>query len=256
MSKVPLNQVYKESKTFEDYPHIKQTFDELTKLSVDHDFIRRHPDGGVSVKGRRYDDAVLFHSDVDFNDKVVCELGARDGIFGAWLTKFVKKIYVSDYFEEWGKGTDHDLGQIDYWTNLWTTVAEDPSRMVVETQDMTKLTYDDNMFDIVVSTSVIEHLYNQGDWDGDIRAIKEMARICKPGGIILLSTDIAKESKWVSGTFYYSVEDLFKRLIEPSGCVLRGEYNFDLDDPDNTAITSHNGYAPVSSVVFSLQKPE
>lgn len=128
--------------------------------------------------------------------------------------------------------------------------------MIMETQDMTQLTYPDNFFDIVVSTSVIEHLYNQKDWYGDMIAMKEMVRICKPGGIILLSTDMSKtESKWVSGTFYYNKEDLFKRLINHSGCELRGDYDFEFDNKDNDALTEHNGFGPVSSVVFSLRKP-
>jgi 2-polyprenyl-3-methyl-5-hydroxy-6-metoxy-1,4-benzoquinol methylase len=255
MTKTPLNQTYKTQKTFNEYPNIKKTFDELTMVSIDNNFYQMMPDGSMRVKGRRYDDAVLFNSDLSFRDKIVCDLGARDGIFGAWLTRFVKKIYISDYFEEWGKGTEHDLGQIDYWTDIWKRVAPHPERMVIEHQDMTKLTYPDNFFDIVISTSVIEHIYNQADWQGDTIAMKEMARICKPGGIILMSTDMAKESKWVSGTYYYSEEDLFKRLIEPSGCQLRGKYDFSIDHEDNDAITSHNGFGPVTSVVFSLKKP-
>lgn len=208
-------------------------------------------------KGRRYDDAVLFNSDVDFNGKVVCELGARDGIFGAWLTKYVDLIYISDYFEEWEKGTVNDLGQIDYWKNIWTRVAPNPEKMIIERQDMTKLSYPDNFFDIIVCTSVIEHLYNQVNWNGDMIAIKEMVRVCRPNGLILLSTDMSKtESKWISGTFYYSKKDLFERLIDYSGCTLRGCYDFDFDNPENNALTTHNGFGPVAPVIFSLKKPD
>jgi 2-polyprenyl-3-methyl-5-hydroxy-6-metoxy-1,4-benzoquinol methylase len=245
--KAPLNQVYQMKKTFEDYPEIKATFDEITGFSQKHNFVR--DDGWV--RGRRYDDAVLFHSGVDFEGKLVCDLGARDGIFGPWLTQFVNKIHVSDYFEQW-----EGLGDLAQWTNIWNTCAPRPDRMVCEHQDMTALTYPDNYFDIVISTSVIEHLYNQRENNGDTIAMKEMVRVCKPGGIILLSTDMAPTSRWVSGTYYYSYEDLFKRLIVPSGCTLRGDHAFDLNDPHCDAITEHNGFSPVSSVVFSLVKPK
>lgn len=254
-----LNQIYRMKKTFEQYPQIKDTFDEITNKCVAKGFYELDKDGLMRIKGRRYDDAVLYNSVLlngqDFNDKVVCDLGARDGIFGAWLTKYVKKIYISDYFEEWGKGTEYDLGQQQYWTKIWTEFADKPDKMVIETQDMTKLTFPDNFFDIVISTSVIEHIYNQCDWQGDTIAMKEMVRICKPGGLILLSTDMAKESKWVSGTFYYSEKDLFDRLITPSGCKIVGKYDFSMDHPDNDAISSHNGFGPVAPVVFTLQKP-
>jgi SAM-dependent methyltransferase len=254
-NKICLNQVYKQSKTFEDHPNIKATFDELDDISIKHKFFKYAPDGTEIIRGRRYDDAVLFNS-IDFKDKLVCDLGARDGIFGSYLTKVVKKIHVSDYFEEWGKGTEHDLGDIEYWTKIWQDAAFDKDKMVIEHQDMTKLTYPDNFFDIVVSTSVIEHIYNQCDWQGDMVAMKEMVRICKPGGIIALTTDIGLESRWVSGTHYYSKEDLFKRLIDYSGCTLRGDHDFDINHPDCDAITSHNDFAPVSAVIFTLQKPE
>lgn len=242
---IPLNQTYRMSRTFRDYPSIKKRFDEITQFSVDHGFVR--DDGWV--RGRRYDDAVLCEG-VDFKDKVVCDLGARDGILGAWLTQFdPTKVYVSDYFELWD-----GLGDLGHWTELWTRCAPKPEKLVCEHQDMTKLSYPDNFFDIVISTSVVEHLFNQADGQGDTLAMQEMARVCKPGGILLLSTDMAPESKWVSGTHYYSYDDLFSRLIEPSGCVLQGAHDFSLTDSECDAITEHNGFKPVSSVVFTLQK--
>lgn len=253
--RVPLNQIYKQKRTFREYPEIKKTYDEITKVSIDHKFRIDLHDNKYRAKGRVYDDAVLFNSGIDFNNKIVCDLGARDGIFGAWLTQFVKKIYISDYFELWEKGTKNDLGQIEYWSEIWNKVAKNPERMVIERQDMSKLTYGDNKFDIVVSTSVIEHMYPQADGNGDMKAIKEMARVCKPGGYILLSTDMSsKESKWVGGTYYYSKEDLFKRLIDHSGCELVGDYDFDFNSPDNDAMTTHAGFGPVSSVIFVLKK--
>lgn len=256
--KVPLNQIYRIKKTFEDYPEIKKTYDDITNVSVKSLFYRYNEHGQRVVKGRRYDDAVLFNSNVDFNGKIVCELGARDGIFGAWLTQFVDKIYISDYFEEWGKGTKDDLGQMEEWTDIWNRAAPNPERMVIERQNMISLPYDDNTFDIVVSTSVIEHLYPQHQYRGDTLAVQEMARICKPGGIILLSTDMCteRESKYIGGTLYYSEKDLFERLIHPSGCKLRGEYDFKFGHPDNDAEDKHGDYGPVCSIVFSLEKPK
>jgi 2-polyprenyl-3-methyl-5-hydroxy-6-metoxy-1,4-benzoquinol methylase len=202
--KVSLNQTYKEKKTFADYPEIKLTYDEITKFTIENDFIDHKKDS--RLKGRRYDDAVLFHC-ADFNDKVVCEIGARDGVFSSWLTKFVKKIYVTDYFESWGKGTSIDLGQIEYWTEIWKKCAYNKDKLQIETQDVTNLTYPDNFFDIVICTSVIEHTYNQCNWNGDKVAMKEIARILKPNGKILMSTDMSSSSKWLSGTYYYSKEE-------------------------------------------------
>ena len=249
---LPINQIYKQEKTFQAYPHIKSIFDEITEFANENNFV----DSMGRVKGRIYDNALLYHSkDVDFNDKIVCELGARDGIYSSWLTKFVKKIYVSDYFEEWGKNTTHDLGDFYKWNDIWKNAAYDSSKMICETQDITNLTYDDNTFDIVICTSVIEHLYNQCNWEGDIIGIKEIARITKPGGYILLSTDMSDNSKWHSGTLYYSQSKLFERIIEPSGCIINGTYDFSLDSDDNDVLNEIDGLGIASPVVFSLQKP-
>lgn len=51
------------------------------------------------------------------------------------------------------------------------------------TCDATQLPYADNYFDIVTSISVIEHIPD----DGDSLAIKEMWRVLKPGGKIIIT---------------------------------------------------------------------
>jgi SAM-dependent methyltransferase len=56
-------------------------------------------------------------------------------------------------------------------------------RYVIETQDARTLTYRDESFDRVFSVSVVEHIPG----DGDARAIQEIARVLKPGGIACLT---------------------------------------------------------------------
>ncbi len=57
-----------------------------------------------------------------------------------------------------------------------------------ETGDATKLSYPDESFDLVISISVIEHIDN----DGDIIAIKEMMRVLKKNGILILTFPVSK----------------------------------------------------------------
>ena len=257
MVKTVLNQIYRREKTFQEYPNVKELYDELTDFSFKNNFVRNantseppHP------RGRRYDCAILCNIDgVDFKDKVVCELGARDGIFSSWLTRDAKEVYVSDYFEEWGKGTHYDLGQLGEWSKIWKDAAFNPDKLRISTQDMLNLKYDDNMFDIVVCTSVIEHTFNQGEWMGDMICIREMVRILKPGGYLLLSTDMAEKTKWHSGTLYYSETDLFDRLINPSKCQIVGDYDFSLKHKDNDACEHIGNVGLVGPVVFALRKP-
>lgn len=66
--------------------------------------------------------------------------------------------------------------------------------------DMCQMPFGNNQFDLVISISAIEHLDN---WEKTKLALKEMARVCRPGGMIYLTTDFylrkQKTDNWNSG---------------------------------------------------------
>jgi SAM-dependent methyltransferase len=102
-------------------------------------------------------------------------------------------------------------------------------RYVIETQDGQALTYNDETFDRVFSVSVIEHIPG----NGDARAIGEIARVLKPGGIFCLTVPWSDrgyleefhppgpDAYWVTATdqqrvFYqraYDHDSLHERLL-------------------------------------------
>lgn len=57
-----------------------------------------------------------------------------------------------------------------------------------DSADATKLVFSDNSFSHIISISVIEHI----NGNGDSEAIKEMWRVLKPNGILILTFPIAK----------------------------------------------------------------
>ena len=59
----------------------------------------------------------------------------------------------------------------------------------IETQDARKLTYPDNFFDRIYAISVLEHIEGNGDSD----AVREIARVLKPGAICCLTVPFAKQ---------------------------------------------------------------
>ena len=59
------------------------------------------------------------------------------------------------------------------------------SSVKLERQDLTQMTYADNTFDAVSCISVIEHIPAPGDQT----SVKEMLRILKPGGVLVLTLD-------------------------------------------------------------------
>lgn len=100
----------------------------------------------------------------------------------------------------------------------------------LEAQDARRLTYDDGSFDRVFSISVLEHIPN----DGDSVAMREIARVLRPGGAVALTVPFAAaghHDEYVAGdvferkatagpTFFqrrYDLATLHERLIAPSG---------------------------------------
>jgi 2-polyprenyl-3-methyl-5-hydroxy-6-metoxy-1,4-benzoquinol methylase len=169
---VPLNQTYRMARTFECYPAVRESFETfMTVLRLSG--FRHTPEGEARFWGRTYDYACIVNSGIDFEGKVVADLGARDGFLGAWLTGQAAMVHVSDYFEEWGKGTEHDLGSFEHWRGVWEAMAPKPERLKCERQDLRALDLPDDSFDVVICTSVIEHIHQH-----DSTTARRWARLC------------------------------------------------------------------------------
>ena len=230
---IPINQVYHIKRTLAERPALarrKRMYEHWAK-SLPH----------YTKAGRSYDCAVAMQQ-VDFAGKTVCELGARDSIFGAYLTQWVSTVHVSDIFTGWG-----DLGDEDHWRAIWKQAAFRPGRLQVATVDMRDIQWPDGLFDVVISFSAIEHIKG----DGDIAAACEMARICKPGGKIIIGTEMSDRYR-VHGGHYYDEDALFARIIVPTGCELDGEHDFAWNRADKQ--THRSGAFEMSSCIFALSK--
>ncbi len=68
-------------------------------------------------------------------------------------------------------------------------------RLRLEQQDARSLSYPDGSFDAAYSISVIEHIPD----DGDARAMREIARVLRPGGRVCLTVPFSEryEEEWV-----------------------------------------------------------
>ena len=106
-------------------------------------------------------------------------------------------------------------------------------RVRTETQDGRHLTYPDNHFDAAFAVSVLEHIPGNGDTE----AMREMVRVVKPGGLVVVTTpyDLKYREDSVAGSFsgrpgeetiwerHYDEDELEKRLLGVDGvqCVDR-----------------------------------
>lgn len=81
--------------------------------------------------------------------------------------------------------TDISLLNISEYQLLWEAVRQKAKGVAhFSIQDARSLNYESNHFDIVYSMSVLEHV--QGP-NGDAKAVKELVRVLKPGGLFLFS---------------------------------------------------------------------
>lgn len=108
----------------------------------------------------------------------------------------------------------------------------------LEVADVRQLPWDDATFDGVVSISVVEHLAE----DGDRKAMAEMWRVLKPGGMLYLTTNVAtmprqiwredrvygEASTVIDGKVFferhYSPQDLERRLLRQPWEIVHREF--------------------------------
>jgi len=149
------------------------------------------------------------------------------------LSLYLAKVVGAEVF-----ATDID----DYFVERQQAVAAaegvPADRLHISVEDGRELSFSDNHFDKVYSLSVLEHIPD----DGDMACIKEIARVLVPGGECYLTVPFWTESRtdfidenavyWSRHSvasadgkvFYqrrYSEDDLFQRLITPSGLELK-----------------------------------
>jgi SAM-dependent methyltransferase len=109
---------------------------------------------------------------------------------GRWLDvsspKLLTSLLVREGRGDW-LGVDLFSAEIEAWRDL------DPA-LDLRVQDARALELDDGSFDGVLCVSVIEHVVG----DGDREAMAEMWRVLRPGGTLLLTTNVAAAPRELS----------------------------------------------------------
>lgn len=145
---------------------------------------------------------------------------------------------------------DLNKEEVADWTSLTRERCKLPSWVIA---DGVSLGFKDNTFDKVFSISVLEHIPG----DGDTKTMKELGRVLKPGGRLVVTVPYAVKyrNEYIKqdvynlhngksgGNFhwshFYDESALRKKLIENSGLELEGVYF---------------GYGPGSAVWKSIER--
>lgn len=120
-------------------------------------------------------------------------------------------------------------------------VASDKDAIVVsEQQDMEKLTYADDSFDVVHCRNALDHTADA------VAAVKEMIRICKPGGRVYIKCWL--DQKETKGHHYWSAKE--------DGMFTNGVASFDLKDLGfRIHYTDLGGERRYNYIEATLEKP-
>jgi SAM-dependent methyltransferase len=168
--------------------------------------------------------AVINHLEVGPGDRVLDIGSPKLASLFIWH-RLRAEVYATDLFPYF----------IDQYSHLYECLhtAAGSTGYHIETQDGRALTYPDCYFDKVYAVSVLEHIED----DGDSQAMREIARVLKPGGTCCLTIPVAavyREDTAEAKLYYkdsapgrpvfwqrrYDPESLESRLTGPSGLTL------------------------------------
>jgi SAM-dependent methyltransferase len=186
------------------------------RIEIKHSFlIKTH-------REREWEFYISFYN-ADLKDTdIVLDTGAYNTYFSVFLKDYVKKIYSTDnfYWAERNYIKKSNLPSAEQWMAEISRV--EPGKLIAQEADLTNLSFENNKFDKIFCISVIEHVKD------DLRGMEEMFRVLKPGGILLLTTEVNKclnkPYSEVDGSYYriYSYEQITD-LIKRTGFKLVGE---------------------------------
>jgi len=152
------------------------------------------------------------------DDARILSVGAGREWTPFYLTNHVEQVVMTDLYGgpgPWKNATQDMLINPDPKVGgTWN-----PQRLVTQHMDAREMRYPDNFFDGVFSTSAIEHFGS----DLDIQAAAaEMARVLKPGGVLVIITEYKLDGPGTGwdGVRIMDQDDLDHLIVEPTGLAL------------------------------------
>lgn len=152
---------------------------------------------------------------------VVLDTGAMHTYFCVFLAQFVAKVFTTDnfYWAERDYMTEEKLFSPAEWAAY--VEGKGGGKIVAEKADLTQLPYPEATFDKVLCISTVEHVPD------DFKAAAELARVLKPGGRLLLTTEFnfrrPKEYSEEDGSYYRVYHPAsVEALLAASALRLRG----------------------------------
>jgi len=146
----------------------------------------------------------------------VLSVGAGHEAPAYWLANRVAHVVATDLYQGAWQTEGALEGDIDVVSNAraFAPFEYRRNRLRFLQMDGTALAFRDGVFDIAYSLSSIEHF---GGWPGARRAVEEMARVVRPGGVVVVATEWAVSGPPLQEVFQ---PDEVHRLLDLPGLQL------------------------------------
>ena len=143
----------------------------------------------------------------------VLGVGAGNEPVAFWLTNRVRRVFATDLYldgADWQESANPTMliEPSRHWPAAWN-----PRRLVVQHMNALDLRYEDAAFDAVFSSSSIEHFGGESEV---LRAIREMHRVLKPGGVLSLSTELRLDgpAPGIPSTLLFDAEQVRRIFLD------------------------------------------
>ncbi len=224
---------------------------QIVNALFDHDFGPGWPQ--VPLRRWEYVAAIVFSDILLYRRNCrVLEAGAGCSVFSPFLAKHGFNVDCFDM----GGADDRRARDTRYGVS---------DKITEHNMDLRHIAFGNNTFDYVFCISVIEHI-NAGRFQtdieagdtGDEKAIQELARVLKPGGVMFLTTDYAERyypppGLWDTGSHRIYDADTIKKLVDYPGLEFYGDTQFDIEK-DDLRILEPKGY-DYTTFAITLRKP-
>lgn len=179
---------------------------------------------------RSTEELCAFVSGLIGKDDTVLECACGTGMLTKRIAPLCKQLYATDFSVEMLKRARKKCGK---YPNIKFKRA-----------DITKLKFPDNTFDTVIAANVIHLL------DSPQAALKELRRVCRPGGKVIIPTYINKKVSGKTG--------LYVRAINKAGADFKNQFTFEEykkffaeNGIENVRFTLIDGRVPCAAAVIS-----
>lgn len=135
----------------------------------------------VAMATRAFRELGALHADSE-----LLGVGAGTEATSFWLTRFARRVFATDLYLEPGEWTRDAVAPMLTDPGQFARGPWKPNRLVVQHMNALELRYEDESFDGIYSSGSIEHF---GDAQEIRRAVREMFRVLKPGGVLTVSTE-------------------------------------------------------------------